>query len=135
MRNRYFLFLVLALIPFQAPGVLAQNKQLTVEDIFDPVKKVNFSGTTPTVRWLKDGKHYLLTSATKGDTARIQKVDAATGEAVPFFDVAKMQAALTALGGVTEADAKQLANRSTYQMSNDERAVLINWNNDLFITS
>ena len=132
MRNRYFLFLVLALIPFQAPGVLAQNKQLTVEDIFDPVKKVNFSGTTPTVRWLKDGKHYLLTSATKGDTARIQKVDAATGEAVPFFDVAKMQAALTALGGVTEADAKQLANRSTYQMSNDERAVLINWNNDLF---
>jgi dipeptidyl-peptidase-4 len=132
VRNRYFLFLVLALIPFQAPGVLAQNKQLTVEDIFDPVKKVNFSGTTPTVRWLKDGKHYLLTSATKGDTARIQKVDAATGEAVPFFDVAKMQAALTALGGVTEADAKQLANRSTYQMSNDERAVLINWNNDLF---
>ena len=110
---------------------LAQQKLLTVEDIFDPVKKVNFNGTTPTVRWLKDGKHYLLSGATKGDT-KIQKVDAATGEAVPFFDVAKMQAALTALGGVTDADAKQLSSRSTYQMSNDERAVLINWNNDLF---
>jgi dipeptidyl-peptidase-4 len=132
VRNRYLLFLVLALILFHAPRVLAQNKLLTVDDIFDPAKKVNFSGTTPTVRWLKDGKHYLLTGATKGDTARIQKVDAATGEAVPFFDTAKMQRALTALGGVTEADAKQLANRSTYQMSNDERAVLINWNNDLF---
>ncbi len=131
MRNRYLLFLVLALILFHAPRVLAQNKLLTVEDIFDPVKKVNFNGTTPTVRWLKDGKHYLLTGATKGDT-KIQKVDAATGEAVPFIDAAKMQAALTALGGVTDADAKQLANRSTYQMSNDERAVLINWNNDLF---
>ena len=131
MRNRYFLFLILALILVHAPAVLAQNKLLTVDDIFDPVKKVNFNGTTPTVRWLKDGKHYLLTGATKGDT-KIQKVDAATGEAVPFFDVARMQAALTALGGVTDADAKQLANRSTYQMSNDERAVLINWNNDLF---
>lgn len=132
MRNRYLLFLVLALILFHAPRVLAQNKLLTIDDIFDPVRKVNFNGTTPTVRWLKDGKYYLLTSGTKGDTARIQKVDAATGQAVQFFDAAKMQTALTALGGVTEADAKQLANRSTYQMSNDERAVLINWNNDLF---
>jgi dipeptidyl-peptidase-4 len=132
VRNRYLLFLVLALILFHAPRVLAQNKLLTIDDIFDPVRKVNFNGTTPTVRWLKDGKYYLLTSGTKGDTARIQKVDAATGQAVQFFDAAKMQTALTALGGVTEADAKQLANRSTYQMSNDERAVLINWNNDLF---
>ncbi|MGH9875286.1 MAG: S9 family peptidase [Pyrinomonadaceae bacterium] len=132
MRNRYFLFLVLALILFHAPGALAQNKLLTIDDIFDPVKKVNFNGTTPTVRWLKDGKHYLLTDASKRDTARIQKVDASTGEAVPFFDAAKMQAALTALGGVTDQDAKQLSNRGSYQMSNDEKAVLINWNNDVF---
>lgn len=132
MRNRNFLFLVLTLIIFHAAGVRAQNKLLTVDDIFDPVKKVNFSGTTPTVRWLKDGRHYLLSSSTKGDAGKIQKVDAATGEAVPFFDALKMQKALSALGGVTEADAKKLANRSTYQMSNDERAVLINWNNDLF---
>ena len=131
MPNRYFLFLVLALI-FHAPGVLAQNKLLTVDDIFDPVKKVSFSGTTPTVRWLKDGRHYLLSSSTKDDAGKIQKVDAANGEAVPFFDALKMQKALNALGGVTEADAKKLASRSTYQMSNDERAVLINWNNDLF---
>lgn len=132
MLKRLYVYLVLALVLSYASAVLAQNKLLTVEDIFDPVKKVNFNGTTPTVRWLKDGKHYLLTGATKGDTAKIQKVDAATGEAVPFFNVAKMQTALTALGGVTDADAKQLSNRSTYQMSNDERAVLINWNNDLF---
>jgi len=110
----------------------AQQKLLTVDDIFDPVKKVNFSGTVPTVHWLKDGKHYLLTDPSKKDVAKIQRVDAATGEAVPFFDTAKMQAALMVLGGVTEQDAKQLANRSSYQMSNDEKAVLINWNNDLF---
>lgn len=131
MRRKIHLVLGLLLLAL-APVTRAQNKLLTVDDIFDPVKKVNFSGTTPTVRWLKDGRHYLLSSSTKGDAGKIQKVDATTGEAVPFFDALKMQKALNALGGVTEADAKKLANRSTYQMSNDERAVLINWNNDLF---
>ena len=115
-----------------AGAARAQNKLLTVDDIFDPAKHVNFNGTLPTVRWLGDGKHYLLTDPAKRDTARIQKVDAATGEAVPFFDTAKMQAALQTLGGVTEQDAKKLATRGSYMMSNDETAVLLNWNNDLF---
>src|SRR5215470_13039730 len=72
------------------PSIQAQDKLLTIDDIFDPGKRVNFSGTTPTIRWLKDGKHYLLTNdASRRDVPRIQKVDAATGEAVPFFDTAK----------------------------------------------
>ena len=132
MRKRCFLFFILVLIALQAPRAHAQNKVLTIDDIFDPVKKVNFSGSVPTVRWLKDGKHYLLTDPSKKDAPKIQKVDAASGDATPFFDVAKMQAALMALGGVTEPDAKQLATRGSYQMSDDESAVLINWNNDLF---
>jgi dipeptidyl-peptidase-4 len=111
----------------------AQQKLLTIDDIFDPVKKVNFTGTVPNIRWLKDGRHYLLSNdPLKKDLPRLQKVDAATGEAVPFFDAAKMQAALTTLGGVTEQDARQLANRGSYQLNNDETALLINWNNDLF---
>jgi hypothetical protein len=43
------------------------------------VKRVNFSGTTPNIRWLKDGTHYLLTNeASRRDVPRLQKVDAAT---------------------------------------------------------
>ncbi len=82
---------------------VAQNKQLTIDDIFDPVKKVNFNGTVPNIRWLKDGKHYLLANEpSSADLPRLQKVDAVTGKAVPFFDVAKMKAALKTLGGVTD---------------------------------
>ncbi len=132
MKNRQCLPFSILLALFLSLPIVAQQRLLTIDDIFDPVKRVNFSGTVPTVRWLKDGKHYLLTDPSKKDAAKIQKVDATTGESVPFFDTAKMQAALTALGGVTEQDAKQLANRGSYQMSNDETAVLINWNNDLF---
>ena len=114
-------------------SALAQEKLLTIDDIFDPVKKVNFNGSVPNIRWLKDGRHYLLSNdAMKKDLPRLQKVDAVSGEAVPFLDVAKMQAALMALGGVTEEDARQLANRGSYQLNNNETAVLINWNNDLF---
>ena len=111
----------------------AQQKLLTVDDIFDPVKKINFSGSNPTIRWLKDGKHYLVTNeATRRDVPRIQKVDAATGEAVAFFDAAKMQAAFAALPGIRAEDARQLANRGNYNLSPGENAALINWANDLF---
>jgi dipeptidyl-peptidase-4 len=62
----------------------------------------------------------------------MQKVDAATGEAVPFFDAAKMQAAFVALPGVSAQDAHQLSNRGSYEMNSSETAALINWANDLF---
>ncbi len=70
MRNRCFMFFVLALILFPAPRVLAQDKLLTIDDIFDPVKKVNFNGTVPNIRWLKDGKHYLLANDASEETCR-----------------------------------------------------------------
>ena len=121
-------FLVLVTQPLRA-----QNKLLTIDDIFDPVKKVNFNGTTPTVRWLKDGQHYLITNeASRRDLPRLQKVNAATGEVTPFFDVAKMQAAFAALPGITAENARQLANRGNYDLNPAETAVLINWSNDLF---
>ncbi len=127
------LLLPTVLLVLVAQSLRAQNKQLTIDDIFDPVKKVNFNGSTPTVRWLKDGNHYLLTNeASRRDVPRLQKVNAATGEAVPFFDAAKMQAAFAALPGVSAQDARQLANRGNYDLNPAETGVLINWSNDLF---
>ena len=130
--NRIILLATVCLALF-TQSLKAQNKLLTIDDIFDPVKKVNFNGTTPTVRWLKDGKHYLITNeASRRDVPRLQKVDAATGQAMPFFDAAKMQAAFAALPGVTAEDARQLANRGNYDLNPAQTAVLINWSNDLF---
>jgi dipeptidyl-peptidase-4 len=114
-------------------SVTAQQKSLTIDDIFDPVKRVNFSGNPPNVRWLRDGNHYLLTSdMSRREGPRLQKVNAATGEATPLFDAAKMQAAFAALPGVSADVARGLANRGTYNLNPAETAVLINWSNDLF---
>ena len=133
MPIRLLCSLALALVFVVPSFTSAQKKVLTVEEIFDANKRVNFNGTTPTIRWLKDGNHYLLTNdASRRDVPRLQKVDAATGEAVPFFDAAKMQAAFAALPGVRQEDARQLSNRGSYQLNPAETAVLINWANDLF---
>ena len=131
--NRLHVYLATALLLSLGVAVHAQQKLLTIDDIFDPVKKVNFDGTTPTVRWLKDGNHYLITNAAaRRDVPRLQKVNAATGVATPFFDAAKMQAAFAALPGVSADDARKLANRDKYDLNMAETAVLINWSNDLF---
>ena len=131
MLNR--LCFALAFVLALTVSAQAQQKLLTIDDIFDPAKRVNFNGTTPGIRWLKDGNHYLLTNeASRRDVPRMQKVNAATGEATPFFDAAKMQAAFAALPGVSAADARQLSGRGNYNLNPAETAVLINWANDLF---
>ena len=133
MSRRSALLLASLFLALVSPSLKAQDKLLTIDDIFDPAKRVNFNGTTPTIRWLKDGKHYLLTNeASRRDVPRLQKVNAATGEAVAFFDTAKMQAAFAALPGISAENARQLANRGNYNLNPAETAVLINWANDLF---
>ncbi len=97
------------------------------------MKKVNFAGTLPNIRWLKDGKHYLLVNeASSRNVPRLQKVNAVTGETSPLFDAARMEAAFASLAGLSTADAKQLANRGSYEWNSNETAVLINFANDLF---
>jgi dipeptidyl-peptidase-4 len=55
-----------------------------------------------------------------------------TGEATPFYDVAKMEAAFAALPGMSTEDARRIARRSTYQMNDARTATVINFANDLF---
>jgi dipeptidyl-peptidase 4 len=132
VKLRQPLFAFILLFIFCCP-LLAQDKHLTIDDIFDPVKKVNFSGTLPNIRWLKDGKSYLLSNeSSKRNVPRLQKVDALTGEATPFLNSAKMEAAFATLAGLSVQDAKQLSNRGSYDFNPNETAVLINFANDLF---
>ncbi|HKP87484.1 MAG TPA: S9 family peptidase [Blastocatellia bacterium] len=111
----------------------AQEKLLTIDDIFDPAKKVDFSGTPAAgLRWLKDGAHYLQSKTDPATRARqLMRVNALTGEAAPFFDAAKMEAALVA-AGVSAGDARTLARRPSYQMNAAQTAALINHAKDLF---
>lgn len=114
------------------PAVRAQQKLLTIDDIFDPQKRVNFSGTPANPRWLKDGLHYIVASKDRAAFPRLLKVNAVTGKSEPFYDAAKMQAAFAALPGLSKEDARRLANQTAYELNPAETGVLINFANDLF---
>src|SRR5437868_1176415 len=126
------LILIIVLLVLGSPRVFAQNKLLTIDDIFDPAKRVNFSGTPANPRWLKDGEHYLVVSKDRNAFPRLLRVDATTGKSEPFYDAAKMQAAFASLPGVGKEDARRLANQAFYDLNPAETGVLINFANDLF---
>src|SRR6266536_1273290 len=106
------LFICTILLLLASLPAFAQEKQLTIDDIFDPAKRVNFSGTPDNPRWLK--------------------VNAITGKSEAFYNAAKMEAAFKGLSGISAADARRLANQTSYQMNEDETGVLINQANDLY---
>src|SRR5438128_1633414 len=114
------------------PSIRSQNKLLTIDDIFDPAKRVNFGGTPVSGQWLKDGVHYITASKDRNASPRLLKVNAVTGKSEPFYNAAKMEAAFAALSGISKETAKRLANQTNYQMNSEETGVLINNSNDLF---
>jgi len=120
------------LLLFVSVPALAQQKLLTVDDIFDPAKRINFSGTPASPRWLKDGVHYIVVSKDKNAFPRLLKVNAVSGKSEPFYDAVKMETAFAVLPGVSKEDAHRLANQTTYELNPNQTAVLINFANDLF---
>ncbi len=112
---------------------LAQSKLLTIEDIYDPAKRVNFNGQPPlNLQWLKNGNFYLQSRKDQSTgTSQLFKVNALTGDAAPFFDAAKMEAALARLPNISAEDAQKLAHLSTYQLNPAQTAALLNHENNL----
>ncbi len=111
----------------------AQERLLTIDDIYDPVKRINFNGSPPlNLAWLEDGEYYLQSEPAKDGAARIWRVRAATGERELFFDGAKMEAALRRVPGIDAEGARRLASQSSYNFNPARTAVLLDYANDLF---
>ena len=106
--------LLLFIVTSVAVHALAQDKLLTIDDIFDPAKRVNFNGNAASPRWLKDGVHYIVVSKDRNAFPRLLKVNAVSGSSQPFYDAAKMQAAFAAPPGFSRT-AKTIAINSAMQ--------------------
>jgi len=120
-------FLVIALFAL-ASVVVAQDKLLTLDDIFspDPARRVRFGGTPVAVQWAGDGKSFKQVV-----NGRLMRVDAVTGQAVPYFDSASLSAALQR-NGVKAEDAAAMANSPGLQFNANESGVLLNHASDLW---
>ncbi len=134
MRRFSLLLPIILCFALLSAAALAQDKSITIDDLFDPVKRVNFSGNPPAgLRWLNDGAHYLQAkSDPETGSWQLLKINAQTGNATPFYNVQKMEKAFAALAGMSASDAKELARQRNYLMNEQETAALINTANDLF---
>jgi dipeptidyl-peptidase-4 len=121
---RFALLFIIALLSIDA---FAQQKLLTIDDIYDPQKRVNFNGNqTNIIRWTRDGASYLQIK-----NGQLLRVNAATGEAVPFYDAAKMEAAFIK-AGVGAEDARALSRQVAFTFNEAGTAAVINYKSDLY---
>lgn len=112
----------------------AQQRLLTLEDLYDPQKKIDFIGAVPTnVAWIDDTT-YLWTKGARETTPEVLKTNALTGVTVPFQDGAKLEAALAAaVPGLEAAEAKRLARPRTFTMNNARTAAVLTVAGDLYL--
>ncbi len=110
-------------------SALAQQGSLTIDAIYDPDQRVNFSGRTPTgLTWLSD-THFLLRER---DPARILSVEADTGDAEPLIDIEGLETALAAVPGMSDADARRAVRSGRFVWNRDHTALVMNLSNDLY---
>ncbi len=105
--------------------------RLTVESIYHPERRVNFSGVpAPEIAWLDDAAYVTPRRGARG--VEWTKVAADTGEAAPLFDAAQMESALAALPGVPRDEAGRSARSRDLQLNRARTAALATIAGDLY---
>jgi dipeptidyl-peptidase-4 len=132
MRHRFRSALALA-VGVLAPVVLrAQAQTLTLDDIYHPDRKLDFTGSPPAnLAWIDDA-HYLWPRPTTGEEAELLKVEALSGRTEPLFDVARVERTLGTLEGVTPEDVKRAARQRTPTFDGRRTALVLTLGGDLY---
>ena len=120
----------LAVLP--APAA-AQQRALTVADLYDPARRIDFDGGAPAgLTWLDD-RHYVEPRSARDTFAGpLARVDALGGERAPLYDAARFEAAAAALPGLSAADARRIARRADHAANRDRTALVFEFADDLY---
>ena len=105
---------------------------LTIDAIYDPDQRTDFSGAPPTnLRWIDDDTYLQTRRATGG--VEWLRVDAGSGRSSPLFDPDRMETALAAIPGVTRDEAAARARSSDLRFNPQWTGVLVEINDDLYV--
>jgi dipeptidyl-peptidase 4 len=128
VRVNFRSLVLLALVAGLPAAAFAQNKLLTIDDLYDPVKKVDFGKTRsrrePTLTWINDAEY-----VRKGDDHRYYRVEASSGTEALVFDSAQLEQALSLVPGVT---LKERGKHRQVTFSPDHHALVCMHENDLY---
>ncbi len=104
------------------------NKPIIFETVYGPEHKVDFGGSPVSgLIWLEDGEHYL-----QARDGKLYKVHAASGRSALFIDPSKLAEGLKRLPVLRKKDVESISKRTSFQMSPDHSAVLLEYENDLY---
>ena len=113
----------------------AQQRTLTIEEIYDAEQRVNFSGRSVTgLTWL-NGTHYLLRDRDATGRTQLQSVEAETGVSEPLLDVAALEQALAGVPGMGAEETRRIARAGRFAWNPGHTALLMNISNDLYYYS
>jgi dipeptidyl-peptidase-4 len=111
----------------------AQQRMLTIDDIYAPEAQVDFSGRVPTgLRWLSD-THYLLRERDP-DSGRtgLLRVDAVTGDSEPYLDLGEFERALSDTPGMSLDAARRAVRSGRYVWDSNHDALVLTISHDLY---
>lgn len=123
----------LVLLAVAGGHVTSQSaRTLSVESIYDPESRVDFSGPIPPDLTWFDGDSYLLPRRA-GRGTEWDRIDAASGRSAPLFDADRMESAIASLPGVTREEARLLARAPDLTFNPARTAVLVEIADDLYV--
>lgn len=127
---RRLLILLLLALP-----LAAQKKVLTFDALYDPDKRIYFSGAVQSdFDWIDDSTFLWPKTDEKGDLVEYRLFDVKTGRARPLFERAKMQTAFEA-AGVAAEKAKAAAESDELKFDASKSAVVLSIDDDLYVYS
>ncbi len=109
----------------------APPRTLTIDAIYDPDGRVDFSGAPATnLRWIDDSRYLQRRRAGRG--VEWLAVDAASGRTSALFDPSRMEAALAAMPGITEEEASERARANDLILNPSRTGTLLTIDDDLY---
>lgn len=107
------------------------SQDLTLDDIYHPQKRKNFSGRIPQLSWLNDSECLSWKQNAKIKKSQLYRVNAKTGASSPLYSLEKMNNAFAALPGITKKQAIGMSSGFP-KFNHDNTGILVNAFSDLF---
>jgi dipeptidyl-peptidase-4 len=114
-----------------ANAAVAQQRMLTLDEIYDPSTRINFSGTPPgELTWI-DATRYARPRPVNGGVDWVA-VDASSGADRPLFDAERMEAAVARVPGVAAGEARRVSRSRSLIFNRGYTAALFTIDSDLY---
>ena len=112
---------------------LAQQRALTIDEIYDPEQQVDFGGRTPSgLTWLSDTRYLQRERDPTSSATQLLSVDADTGTAEPLLDIEELEYALAVLPGMSDSVARRAIRAGEFVWDRDHISVVMQISNDLY---